>query len=203
MAERLYLYPLWIRIWHGFNALFILTLIITGISMQYSNPEVPLIPFKTSVLLHNTAGIGITIFYLFYFIVHRFSANRKHYRIEWKGWGKRIMQQMRYYIFGVFKKQDSPFKVTSEAKFNPLQKVTYLIVMFMVVPVLIITGLGLMFPEVIVNNVAGIGGTLLTALLHSFMGFIVLVFLVIHVYFCTMGSTMTANFKSIINGWHE
>lgn len=203
MSDKLYLYPLWIRIWHGFNAIFILTLIVTGISMQYSNPNYPIISFKASVLLHNAAGIGLAISYLFYFIMHRFSPNRKHYRIEWKGWGNRIIIQMKYYLFGIFKGAPTPFPVSTNSKFNPLQKITYLMIMFIAMPVLIITGLALLFPETIVSNVAGIGGTLLTALLHSIIGFAISVFLIIHVYFCTIGSTMTSNFKSIINGWHE
>jgi thiosulfate reductase cytochrome b subunit len=203
MAERLYLYPLWLRVWHAFNAIFILVLIVTGVSMQFSDPAYPFISFKTSVTLHNIAGVGLTIAYAFYFIVHRFSANRKFYRIEWIGFGERIMKQTRYYLYGIFNGESCPFPVNKDSKFNPLQKVAYLVTMFMVVPCLIITGLALLFPESIIDNVGGVGGTLLTALLHTVCGFFVAMFLVIHLYFCTMGTTYVSNFKSMINGWHE
>ena len=36
-SEKIYFYPVWLRIWHGFNALGIITLILTGVSMQSTN----------------------------------------------------------------------------------------------------------------------------------------------------------------------
>ncbi|MCX6259522.1 MAG: cytochrome b/b6 domain-containing protein, partial [Bacteroidia bacterium] len=35
----MYLYPAWIRLWHLFNALLIIVLIVTGISMQYTDKQ--------------------------------------------------------------------------------------------------------------------------------------------------------------------
>lgn len=84
MSERLYLYPLWIRMWHWINALMFLVLIITGLSLQYSSPNYTIIRFDIAVSMHNIAGIIITIGYLFFIIVNRFSVNRKYYRFKRK-----------------------------------------------------------------------------------------------------------------------
>ncbi len=203
MSDKLYLYPVWIRVWHAINALFFLVLLISGISMQYSNPQYPLLPFDVAVSSHNISGIVIFIAYLFYLVAFVLTSNKKHYRIERKGLFDRLSKQVRYYVFGVFKGEDAPYPSGEESKFNPLQQVTYVGVIFVLYPVLILTGLALMFPEVIIDNFFGIGGTLLTALLHATAGFLVSLFLVIHLYFATMGASVSSNFKSIINGYHE
>ena len=203
MGERLFLYPTWLRVWHAVNAFCFLVLLVTGISMQYSNPDWVLVRFDIAVASHNIAGITIVLAYFFYIIFFIFSSNKRHYRISFKGLIKRLAIQIRYYTYGVFKREDPPFPTSWTMKFNPLQQVTYVGVMFILFPVLILTGLALMFPEVIVDNVFGVGGTLLTSLLHASTGFLASMFLVIHLYFATMGSTFLANFKSIVNGYHE
>ena len=47
--NKIYFYPVWLRIWHGLNAIGIIVLIITGISMQ--SIESSFIQFKTAVTL--------------------------------------------------------------------------------------------------------------------------------------------------------
>ncbi len=203
MRDKIYLYPMWIRVWHMFNALFFIVLLVSGISMQYSNPTYPLLPFDMAVSSHNVAGIGITVAYVFFVICFVFSPNRKYYYFRIKGLRRALLKQIQYYTFGVFKGENPPFPITEDQKFNPLQKVTYIGIIFILFPVLIVTGLSLLIPELIVDNVFGIGGTLLTALLHAASGFLVSMFLIIHLYFATMGATFMSNFKSIINGYHE
>jgi thiosulfate reductase cytochrome b subunit len=171
--------------------------------MQYSNPEVPLLPFNIAVTSHNVAGLGLVVIYLCFLFLFVFTSNRKHYKIVFKGLFGRLITQMKYYIFGVFKGEQAPFPALEEAKFNPLQQVTYIVVLFILYPLLIITGLPLMFPEFIIDNFFGIGGTLLTALLHATAGFLASLFLVIHLYFATMGARFFSNYKSIVNGYHE
>jgi len=60
-----------------------------------------------------------------------------------------------------------------------------------------------LFPELIIEKVFQSSGIFLTALLHTVIGFMLSMFLVIHVYFSTMGSSPVSNFKSMINGYHE
>ncbi len=203
MTAKIYHYPLWIRMWHVANALFCLILIITGISMQFSGPGRPLIRFDISVTIHNVSAVLLSINYLFFLIVNRFSGNRKHYRIAERGYIDMLLTQFRYYTVGIFKKEKAPFPVNEERKFNPLQQFSYIIIMYGCLPVILITGWAMLFPEIIIQNVFGISGLFLTDLLHIIIGFTVSLFLVVHVYFCTMGMTMTSLFKGMINGWVE
>lgn len=203
MSEKLYLYPLWIRIWHWTNALMFLVLIVTGLSMQYSSPDYPLIRFDIAVSLHNISGVIVIISYLYFVIVNRFSRNRQYYRFYRKGFFGRLKKQFMYYTVGIFKNEPPPFPVTETSKFNPMQKFSYLMVMYLGVPGLIITGVALLYPEIIIPNVGGISGIHMTDLVHIIVGYVLSVFMVIHVYFCTIGATTTSNFKSMMNGWHE
>lgn len=205
MSEKIFLYPLWLRVWHGINAILFLVLLTTGLSIQYANPDPKwvLVPFETAVATHNVAGVCILIAYGIFLIFFIRTSNKRHYKIEFKGLAGRLVKQIRYYSFGVFKGEEAPYPTSWSMKFNPLQQFTYVGVMFVIIPTLIGTGLALFFPEVIIDNVLGVGGTLLTALLHATAGFLASLFLIIHVYFATMGTSFSANFKSIINGYHE
>ncbi|MCB0805561.1 MAG: cytochrome b/b6 domain-containing protein [Bacteroidales bacterium] len=200
--ERLYLYPLWLRIWHWINALMFLVLIATGLSLQYAGPESTFIRFDYAVQYHNIAGIILTISFVFFVLANRFTSNRKFYRIKYKGFVKRLMKQFRYYIYGVFIHEPKPYPVSEKRKFNPLQKLSYVMVMYLMMPVIIITGFGLLFPETNIENVFGVAGIYLTDLLHIVTGFVLSVFMIVHIYFCTFGKTVGSEFKSMFTGWH-
>ena len=200
--EKLYLYPIWVRLWHLTNAVLYLILIITGLSLQYSSKEFTLISFQTSVSLHNIAGIILCINYIFYLTGNRFTSNGMYYQFPLKGMFERVWKQFMYYTIGTFKGEPTPYPVSMKQKFNPLQKLTYVIVMYMFMPAIIVTGLGLFFPDILPDRILGINGIHLTDLLHIIVGFGLSVFMVIHIYFCTFGKTPWTNFKSMINGWH-
>jgi thiosulfate reductase cytochrome b subunit len=204
MAEKVYHYPLWIRIWHMFNAILCLVLIISGISMQFSEPErTLLIRFDLAVTTHNSAAVLLIVNYLFFLITNRLSGNRKHYKINEKGYGKMLITQFRYYSIGIFRGEKAPFPVSRERKFNPLQQFAYIVILYGFFPLLIITGLGLFFPEMIVTRIFGLSGLFLTDLFHILAGFIISIFMIVHIYFCTMGTRLTSLFRGMINGWVE
>lgn len=203
MAERIYFYPAWIRVWHLFNAILIILLIISGISMQYSDVDSPFMDFNLAVSMHNTSGILLTVSYFVFVIGNIVSKNGKYYQMKFKGLGERLWKQSRYYAFGYFKGEEAPFPVNRNRKFNPLQKVAYVFTMYLALPLLFITGWALLFPEFILKEVFKVSGIFLTAQLHIVMGFLVSLFLIIHIYVSTMGKSPTSNFKSIATGWQE
>jgi thiosulfate reductase cytochrome b subunit len=201
-SGKIYFYPVWLRIWHAINALGIITLIITGISMQ-SSSEAIVVKFNTIVTLHNITGIVLSISYLFYFIANITSRNVRFYVIKPKGFFKKPLKQAHYYILGMFRGEEKPFPLTEKRKFNPLQKYFYVLVMYFIVPVVIITGIALLFPEIIAEKIYTLNGVLITAVLHSAVGFFISIFLVIHLYVATIGKSPFESYKSIINGWHH
>lgn len=203
MEERLYLYPSLIRIWHFINAILILVLIFSGVSMQYSDPLNPILRFDIAVSLHNFSGILLTLSYFIFIIGNINSGNYRHYKIKLKGFGDRLKKQFRYYTYGMFKNMPPPFPVTKKSKFNPIQQITYFLVMFVLVPLLFISGLLLLYSGTFIRELFGNRVLFYTDILHIVIGFFVSIFLIIHIYFCTIGSSPSANFKSMITGYHE
>ena len=201
-TEKIYFYPVWLRIWHGFNALGIIVLSITGLSMQ-SGDQMMAIGFNLSVNLHNIAGIIVTLSYLCFFIGNIISNNDKFYLINIKGFLKRLIKQAIYYSWGMFHGMEHPFPLSAKRKFNPLQQFIYLSIMYAVIPFVIVSGFALLFPELIIENVYGVSGIFLTAVVHSAMGFFISIFLIIHLYVASIGKSPLENFKSMITGWHH
>lgn len=202
-SEKLYLYPVWLRIWHGLNALGIIFLIITGISMQYGNIDYPLIPFKMSVYIHNFCGVVVSVSYLVFIVGNFISDNGIHYRFKIRGLYIRFYKQIMYYVSGYFKDEPKPYPISKESKFNPLQRVAYAVAMYIFMPFVVFTGFGLLYPELIYEKILGISGVQLTAVIHGIMGFFISFFLIIHLYVASIGKNPLRNYKSIITGYHE
>ena len=201
--EKLYFYPVWLRIWHGINALGILILIITGLSMQSSIESSHVLKFSLILNLHNIAGILVTFCYLIFFAGNLFTPNGTFYIIKPSGFWKRPIKQAYYYAWGMFHGLKAPYPLSEKKKFNPLQKYSYVMVMYLIVPVVIITGIALLFPEIIIEKVYAFSGVFVTAVIHSAMGFFISIFLLVHLYIASIGKSPLENFKSIITGWHH
>ena len=203
MSGKVYLYPIWIRLWHLLNALLCLVLIISGISMHYAGPSMPSIRFDVAVQMHNISGVVLTLNYVLFFLGNLFTGNGRNYLIQFTDFRKRMWKQIYYYSIGVFKKEQPPFPIGKDRKFNPLQQVTYTVIMYLFVPIVFITGWALMFPDIIIEEWLGINGFAATDLLHVIAGFFISFFLLIHLYFATMGKTPGEHYKSMITGYHE
>ncbi len=77
MEGKLYLYPVWVRLWHWINAILCLLLIISGVSMQYSDPQYPFIRFDWAVYIHDISGIVLSLSYLFFILGNLLTPNGK------------------------------------------------------------------------------------------------------------------------------
>lgn len=201
----MYLYPKWIRAWHTINAIMFLILIITGISMQYTDKENSsyIVGFAKAVKWHNFAALVLTASYVVFIIGNSFTDNKKYYRIGRENFWSDLIKQLRYYSFGMFRGEKHPFPVTMERKFNPLQKLTYVLAMYMGMPLLIISGIVLLFPEIVLNRIFGMSGLFITDVLHIATGFLLSIFMIIHIYTCTLGSKPSSLFWGMISGYHE
>jgi thiosulfate reductase cytochrome b subunit len=202
--SSVYLYPVWTRLWHAFNAILYLVLIFSGLSMQYSNPVYPWIRFDIAVSMHNTSGILLSLNYLFVLAGNLLTPNGKYYRIRIKGFSQELINQAKYYLFGIFKGEKAPYPINAERKFNPLQKVSYWAVIYFLMPLVIITGWAMIYPEMIfIDKIVGTSGLHFTALLHIIVGYFLSIFMVIHVYLCTIGKPSGTHFRAMMSGWHQ
>jgi len=202
-SHRVYILPGWVRAWHWTNALLILTLIVTGISLHFADDKLLLIEFSLAVRIHNIAGVLLVALYAFFVIANAVTGNWWQFVPRPPGVLKRCMAIQRYYVLGVFKGEPEPFQVTREENFNPMQAITYWIIMYLVLPVVIVTGLIFLYPQAAPTELFGMDGLLPIAMLHYLSGAIIVVFLVAHIYLCTFGKKVSSTFKTMITGWHE
>lgn len=201
--SKIYLYPLWLRVWHWLNALCFLILILTGLGMHYAGTWVSFISFEYSRLFHNFFGILLSVNYAFFLFGNLYTGNYKQYIPKLNGIINRIYLQARYYSYGIFQGEDHPFHTDVENKFNPLQQITYLFIMYVFLPLVVISGILLFFPETAPDKIWGMGGIWPVAIFHISIGYVLSFFMFAHIYLATHGKTVTANFKSMIDGYHE
>ena len=156
--KKVYLYPLWLRFWHWFNALLFLSLILSGLSLHYSDPKTGVVSFNVAMLFHNLSGVILSLNYLFFFIQSIISGNIKHYIPKIRGFLGRLLLQARYYLLGIFIGDKHPYEASVKHKFNPMQQITYLWIMFFFMPLIVASGLLLMFPQLAPDQLFGMGG---------------------------------------------
>jgi thiosulfate reductase cytochrome b subunit len=201
----MYLYPLWIRLWHFVNAILIMILIFTGAVMQFADADHPLLTagFAGSARLHDVAAIILTISYIIFVTGNFITGNSKYYKVSKKNLFSDLGKQMEYFLWGMFRKKKQPFPVTTDNKFNPLEKLSYRLIMYIALPLLIISGIIRLFPDLTIIKVLGTGMFIFTDMLHIILGFLVSVFLIIHIYCCTIGPKPGSLFRGIITGYRE
>jgi thiosulfate reductase cytochrome b subunit len=90
-----------------------------------------------------------------------------------------------------------------DAKHNPLQRITYLTLAAILLPIQMATGLLYWsynsWPE------WGLAGLSLevVALIHTAGAFAILSFVIVHIYMITTGHTILAHTRAMISGWEE
>ncbi len=193
---NIYLYTRYERFWHWLQTILILLLLVTGFEI---NGLFSLFGFKVASEIHNTAGIAWLIAFAF-FIFWLFTTG------EWRQYiptTKKMLLVIRYYSYGIFRGESHPVPKKRDAKHNPLQRLVYLSLAALLLPVQMATGLVYWG----YNSWAGWGlsGLSLTvvAAIHLAGAFAILSFLVIHLYMITTGHTLFAHTRAMISGWEE
>lgn len=203
MTGRVYLLPLWLRLWHWLSAVAMLVLVASGLSLHYAEPGALRIPFDTARLMHVFAGLALAALWVGFVIGNLVGGNGRHYRFG-PDFAVRCRAQIRYYLWDIFKGEDHPFAGTPDQKFNALQQVIYLVVMYGAMPVLMVSGLVFMQPEMLAPaRLFGYSGLLTVALIHTTIAFIVTMFALGHIYLATTGRTPTSMIRTMITGWSE
>ncbi len=197
------LYPLWLRIWHWCNALLFLTLVVSGVSLHFAGPDSKLIPFDAARSIHNLSGLMIVVCYVTYLVKNVRSNNIRHYIPVWQGLVERLTIQARFYAVGIFKGEHHPIPPTEAQKFNPLQQLTYALIMYLGLPAMIVTGIMLLVPEAAPESFMGMGGLWPVAVLHYLIGIGLTAFLISHIYLASVGKTPTHDLKKMFHGMEE
>jgi thiosulfate reductase cytochrome b subunit len=198
-----YFYSRDLRLWHWTHALLFLTLLLTGIRLHFGSREGALITYETAFHVHNILGAIEVVIGIIFLVINFFSDNAKSYfRLPPNIIGGMI-KQARYYLLGVFLGAPHPFHPTRDRKFNPLQQVAYTSMMYIVLPVLGVTGVILLFSDFLPNQLFGKPGGWIFATIHYIAGAGFMFFLMVHLYLCTMGDRLSYLIRGMITGYHR
>jgi thiosulfate reductase cytochrome b subunit len=202
--HRIYIHPLPVRIWHWINAATCVMLVLTGVQIRYVG-LINVVSFRTAVAVHNWLGFVLIANFFVWLFFYLFSDRIRVYLPELNPvkFFRGSMRQAIYYGYGIFKGAPNPFHVSIYRKFNPLQAMTYQIIMILLLPIQCITGLLLWNLTRFAGAVALLGGVRVVDTVHVLI-FIVFVFYIpFHAYLGTLGHTMMAHFKAMFTGYEE
>jgi thiosulfate reductase cytochrome b subunit len=199
MKQKVYIYKSFERFWHWMQAIIIFFLAATGMEIHGS---INFFGYQNAVKYHNVAAYAFIVLIVFAIFWH-FSTG------EWKQYlptAKNLKAQLNYYLFGIFKNAPHPTKKTVLSKLNPLQKLVYLALKILVIPTMVISGLLYMFyryPQKGSVEGLNIQSVETIALFHTAGAFLLIAFVIVHLYLITTGSTITSNLKAMITGYEE
>jgi len=201
--KMIYLNPLTVRIWHWIHAIGITTLCITGAQIRFPEYINLFGSYRAAVLVHDFTGIFVCIDWLLWFSYYVFIDKSliKLYVPNMYDLKTGIIKQMVFYGFNYFKGGPNPHHSTPDAKFNPMQKGAYLMIMMTLVPIILLSGLLLLL--ITQKWMVFLGGVKIVIGLHFLVACCFAAFLFVHMYLATLGHTFWAHIITMITGWEE
>lgn len=198
--KQVYYYSLYERLWHWLQALAIIGLLLTGIDLHWGG-LLPAIGLDKMVTIHNLLGfvvVGNAFLALFY---HVSTGEIRQFLPEPKGFFSMAIEQAKYYMHGIFHGAPHPIARTPDHKLNPLQMVAYLILLNVLLPLQVVSGILMWGAQRWPGPIDAIGGLPTLARAHSFISWLLAAFVIMHVYLTTTGRTPLSHMRAMIVGW--
>ncbi|MFH0735433.1 MAG: cytochrome b/b6 domain-containing protein [bacterium] len=199
ITKKVYVYKAFERFWHWMQALLIFFLAFSGFEIHgtYS-----FFGFQNAVFYHNIAAYMLIILIVFSIFWHFTTGEWKQYLPTTQN----IKAQLNYYILGIFKNAPHPTKKSVLSKLNPLQKLTYFGLKILVIPIIVTSGLLYLlyrYPQKYGIEALNIQSLEVIAIIHTIGAFLLLAFIITHLYLITTGETATSNLKAMLTGFEE
>jgi len=194
--KKIYIYRRFERFWHWTQALLILFLALTGFEIH---DTYKLFGFKNAVFLHDNAAI-IYFILLILVLVWIFFTGEWHQYVPKR---QHLKEQVNFYMNGIFKGEEHPTCKTISDKFNDLQRITYFLLEFFLVPLMVLTGLVYLKYNYL-KATLGISFDLrYIAYTHVAIAFFLVTFVIGHIYLTTTGYKPLSAIKAMVSGWEE
>ena len=197
--KMVYIYKRFERFWHWSQAGLIIFLAFTGFEVH---DAYHFFGFEHAVRYHRVAAYLLLILTAFSIFWHLTTD-------EWRNYiptVKNLRAQIEYYTKGIFHGAPHPFRKNALQKLNPLQVLTYLGFKLFLIPLTVGSGLLYMFQKwfdandtVVVSDIS----LETVAVVHTLGGYLLLAFLVVHIYMTTTGHSLLSNIRAMITGYEE
>ncbi len=193
--KRVLIYKKYERFWHWTQALLILLLALTGFEVHGSYT---FFGYHRAVILHDNLAWTYILLIIFTFFWNMVTGEWRQYIPS----GKLIKAQFEYYISGIFRHVPHPTRKTVYNKFNPLQRLTYFGLKIIIIPLMVLSGLFYMYFSVLKNSSA-VSSLNVVVLIHVIGAFLLLGFVVGHIYLTTTGLKPLSAIKAMVTGWED
>ncbi len=198
-TERIYMYDSYRRFWHWLQTSAIVILLLTGLIIH--RPDMfGVFSFRGVVTIHNVLAVVLVVNALLSVFYHIASGKMREYIPRPYGFFDDALLQARYYAVGIFKGEPHPFEKRPNERMNPIQKATYFMILNVLLPLQIITGM-LMWAVQKYPEIAG--GLPFLAPFHSLVAWMFGTFIIVHVYMTTTGATPLEAMRAMVTGYEE
>ena len=195
--DRTYMYSAFERFWHWTQAALIFLLVVTGFEIHGS---VQIVGYRQAVAYHNAAASTFLVVIAFAVFWH-FTTG------EWRQYvptRQMLRAQVEYYVTGIFRDAPHPIRKTRESKLNPLQRIVYLALKILVIPLMVASGLLYLLNRYPSRPaLLSAAGLKTIAIVHTAGAFFLIAFVVGHVYLTTTGHTPLSNLRAMLTGDEE
>lgn len=184
------------RFWHWSQALLIFLLAFSGFTVHGT---IRFIPFEKAVMMHDIAAFALIFLWLFTAFWTITTGQWRHFVPTNAG----LWAVIRHYLIGMMVGQPHPYKRTLSRKQNPLQSAAYFAIMTLVGPLLWLSGLAYMFYSFWAGNSGNHEIFSLVVLLHLIGAFLMVAFVIGHIYMVTTGKTIFHYTRAMISGYED
>jgi Ni/Fe-hydrogenase b-type cytochrome subunit len=196
-------YSLHERIWHWLQAAAILLLILTGLAIHYPDRFSLLGSLANAIRCHSWIGL-VLILNAFLGIFYHVTAEKYHHFLpRMDDFTDAAIRQARFYLYGIFKGERHPLDADPRRKLNPLQKITYLALLNILLPFQIVTGLLMWGADRWPQLFDKIGGLWVLGPAHTIGAYLFLAFFIGHLYLATTGTTPWTLLRAMITGYEK
>jgi thiosulfate reductase cytochrome b subunit len=198
-VKHVYVYRAFERFWHWSQALLIMFLAVTGFEIHGA---ISFFGFEHAVAYHNVVAYALIILIIFAIFWHLSTG-------EWRQYLPTVTHlraYFNYYIFGIFRDAPHPTKKTVLSKLNPLQKLVYFGLKSIILPGMLITGILYIlyrYPQQHGVEALNVESLRTIAILHTVGAFLLVAFLIAHLYLITTGDTVLGNLKAMLTGYED
>ncbi len=197
--KKVYIYHKFERFWHWMQAALIFFLAFSGFEIHGSYT---FFGYENAVKYHNVAAWAFIVLIVFAIFWHLTTGEIKQYLPTFKN----LKAQIDYYLIGIFRNAPHPTQKTVLSKLNPLQRLTYLGLKIAVFPMLVLSGILYMYYRYPMQDMIqslDVATLQWIAYVHTAGAFLLIAFVIVHLYLITTGETVTSNLKAMITGYED
>ena len=157
-----------------------------------------LMGYENAVRWHDNAGWAFLVLIVFAIFWHITTD-------EWKQYVptvKNLKAQAAYYLTGIFNNAPHPTGKKILSKLNPLQRLVYFGLKVLIIPVMVFSGFLYLYFNYPLQSFE-LDSLMPVAYIHTIGAYILIAFVIIHLYLITTGRTIFSNLKAMVTGWEE